>query len=147
MQHDCYNAKCRASGKQAILQERAESGVTHDIIVHLPLERFVINTHALHNPHLIREVLPRYLVAPVLKRPDPGHRHQQAEKLRNSRDDEDLQSDADQADAQEPVVLPSEANVPLDIVPMPMTGISAVEGPPITSGDEIGGRSAKRQWR
>lgn len=47
------------------LQERQESGVEIPVFEHTTGERFVINTHALHNAHLLREALPRDLTKPV----------------------------------------------------------------------------------
>lgn len=65
VQHDCPLAKCTASGKQALMQERVESGLFKTYIEHQPVERFVINTHAFHNAHLLRATLPRSIVSPV----------------------------------------------------------------------------------
>ncbi|KDR73407.1 hypothetical protein GALMADRAFT_48393, partial [Galerina marginata CBS 339.88] len=65
VQHDCVLAKCTASGKHAVLQERVESGVFDAFIEHNPIDRFVINTHAFHNAHLLRASLDRSLVVPI----------------------------------------------------------------------------------
>jgi hypothetical protein len=65
VQHDCPLAKCTASGKQALMQERVESGLFKTHIEHQPVERFVINTHAFHNAHLLRATLPRSIASPV----------------------------------------------------------------------------------
>ncbi|KAJ7021232.1 hypothetical protein C8F04DRAFT_1273994 [Mycena alexandri] len=64
-QHDCYTAECEATGEQPRMQERVKSNVMEKFIIHQPVERFVINTHAFHNAHLLRQVLRRELVAPV----------------------------------------------------------------------------------
>ncbi len=83
VQHDCPLSKCTASGKQPILQERAESGQIEACIEHQPLERFIINTHAFHNAHLIRASLPRSLVSPIPLYPDRQRKHLEcAERLR-----------------------------------------------------------------
>jgi hypothetical protein len=66
VQHDCPLAKCTASGKQSLMQERVKSGLFQAYIEHQPVDRFVINTHAFHNAHLLRISLPRSLVAPIL---------------------------------------------------------------------------------
>ncbi|KAF8890257.1 hypothetical protein CPB84DRAFT_1816358 [Gymnopilus junonius] len=66
VQHDCPQAKCGATGQQPLMQEHVESGVIKHCIEHKPLEKFVINTHAFHNAHLLCSVLPRSLVAPIL---------------------------------------------------------------------------------
>jgi hypothetical protein len=47
------------------MQERVESDLTDSFIVHRPLERFIINTHAFHNTHLLRQALPRQLTVPL----------------------------------------------------------------------------------
>lgn len=38
-------------------------------------DRYIINTHALHNAHLLRETLPRYLMKPTLRFPDRTDKH------------------------------------------------------------------------
>jgi hypothetical protein len=55
------------------MQERVESGLIATFIEHKPTDRFVINTHAFHNAHLLRAMLPRPLVAPI-----PLHQNRQA---------------------------------------------------------------------
>ena len=65
VQHDCPLAKCTASGKQPLMQERVESGLFKTYIEHQPIERFVINTHAFHNAHLLRATLPRSIIVPI----------------------------------------------------------------------------------
>lgn len=65
VQHDCPLANCTASGKQPLMQERVESGLSKTYIEHQPIDRFVINTHAFHNAHYLRAILPRALVAPI----------------------------------------------------------------------------------
>ena len=65
VQHDCGFAKCSASGIRPRVQERTTSSVTEAFIIHKPIRRYIINTHAFHNAHLLRQVLPRSLVAPV----------------------------------------------------------------------------------
>lgn len=75
VQHDCPLSKCTASGKQPLMQERVESGQIKAYIEHQPIERFVINTHAFHNAHLIRASLPRSLVAPAPFHPDRRAKH------------------------------------------------------------------------
>jgi hypothetical protein len=47
------------------MQERKESGQTETYIEHRPIDYFLINTHAFHNAHLIRAVLPRDIIAPI----------------------------------------------------------------------------------
>ncbi len=47
------------------MQERVESALFETHIEHQPVDRFVINTHAFHNAHLLRKTLPRHLIAPI----------------------------------------------------------------------------------
>ncbi|KAJ7933114.1 hypothetical protein B0H13DRAFT_1856407 [Mycena leptocephala] len=63
--YDCYRAKCEANGERLRTQERVESDQIKKFIVHEPLDRFIINSHAFHNAHLLRATLPRDLVAPI----------------------------------------------------------------------------------
>ena len=65
VQHDCPLAKCTASGKQPLIQERVESDLFKTYIEHKPVEHFVINTHAFHNAHRLWAVLERSLVVPI----------------------------------------------------------------------------------
>jgi hypothetical protein len=58
------------------MQERVESGLMKSYIEHQALERFVINTHAFHNTHLLRATLPRSLVMPI-----PLHQDRQAKHV------------------------------------------------------------------
>lgn len=48
-----------------MLQERIQSQKTEAFIEHKPIHRNLINTHALHNAHLIRAILPRDLTVPI----------------------------------------------------------------------------------
>ncbi|KAJ7717128.1 hypothetical protein B0H16DRAFT_1433890 [Mycena metata] len=65
VQHDCITADCTASGTRAKMQERVESSVTESFVEHQPIEKWVINTTAFHNAHLLRRALPRSAWAPV----------------------------------------------------------------------------------
>ena len=66
VQHDCRLAKCTASGSRRQVQECVESEVTEEFIIHEPVHQYIVNTHAFHNAHLLREVVPQELIAPVL---------------------------------------------------------------------------------
>ena len=56
-------------------------------IEHKPLDIFLINTHAFHNAHLIRAILPRDLTAPIPYAVDRRSHHDQiAQKLRAAQD-------------------------------------------------------------
>jgi hypothetical protein len=89
VQHDCRLAKCIASGKRAVMQERVQTELskTESVIEHKPLDVFLINTHAFHNAHLIRAVLPRDLTIPVAYSADrAAHHFSIATKLREIQD-------------------------------------------------------------
>ena len=57
------------------MQECVESGLIQAYIEHKPIERFVINTHAFHNVHLIRATLLCCLVAPIPLHPNWQAKH------------------------------------------------------------------------
>ncbi|KAJ7474552.1 hypothetical protein B0H11DRAFT_2428920, partial [Mycena galericulata] len=83
VQHDCNSAKCEATGVRLRMQERVQSDRTEKYIVHNSLDRFIINTHAFHNAHLLRATLPRNLVAPIPLFPDRQTKHHElASQLR-----------------------------------------------------------------
>ncbi|KAJ7333234.1 hypothetical protein DFH08DRAFT_666738, partial [Mycena albidolilacea] len=63
-QHDCFTCGC-AMESVPILQERIVTDRTEQKVKHSPESRFILNMHALHNAHSIREVLPRSLTSPV----------------------------------------------------------------------------------
>ncbi|TFK90573.1 hypothetical protein K466DRAFT_516936 [Polyporus arcularius HHB13444] len=82
VQHDCKAAGCSATGTRHVSQERQQSERTEAYIEHRDLQRFIINLHSLHNPHLIRSVLPRELTTPV----------PQTEELRREQHDKNAHS-------------------------------------------------------
>jgi hypothetical protein len=89
VQHDCRQAKCVGSGKRAVVQERVQTELSepNSFIEHNPLDRFLINTHAFHNAHLIRAVLPRDLIIPIAYSADRiAHHTSVATKLREIQD-------------------------------------------------------------
>jgi hypothetical protein len=47
------------------MQERVESNIIERYIEHKPVGRYIINTHAIHNAHLVRAALPRSLTMPL----------------------------------------------------------------------------------
>jgi hypothetical protein len=87
-QHDCYTAKCSATGQRALKQERIDSGRIEEFVEHRPVGRFVINTHAFHNAHRLRSVSAlRELLKPRLLYPDRTQLHRGvASVLRGSKD-------------------------------------------------------------
>ncbi|KAF7351786.1 hypothetical protein MSAN_01612000 [Mycena sanguinolenta] len=64
VQHDCFSAKCAATGVRAIMQERVASDKTENFIIHTQLDRFIVNINSFHNPHLVRATISRDLWAP-----------------------------------------------------------------------------------
>ncbi|EKM74296.1 hypothetical protein AGABI1DRAFT_103438 [Agaricus bisporus var. burnettii JB137-S8] len=86
VQHDCYAARCSSNPQELIQQNHAQAGTTQAVIVHAAPEQYVINTHSLHNPHLIRQTVSRQLIAPVLKHIDRDSLHnEQARSLQTAR--------------------------------------------------------------
>ncbi|EDR03329.1 uncharacterized protein LACBIDRAFT_307447 [Laccaria bicolor S238N-H82] len=86
-QHDCRQAQCTASGQRPLVQERVDSNLIEDFIEHKPLDRFIVNTHALHNAHLIQAILPRELTAPIPYAADrQAHHYSIAEDFRRSQE-------------------------------------------------------------
>ncbi|KAJ6631589.1 hypothetical protein B0H10DRAFT_2159828 [Mycena sp. CBHHK59/15] len=85
-QHDCFTARCEATGVRPIMQERVESDKTEQFIVHAPLDRFIINTHSFHNSHLICATVSRDLWAPVALFEDRRSKHDEfSAQLRETR--------------------------------------------------------------
>lgn len=73
-QHDCFEARCPIV-KEAIRQGREETARQQDTITHESDSCHIINMHALHNAHLIRETLPRHLTKPEYIFPDRRAKH------------------------------------------------------------------------
>ncbi|KAF8147442.1 hypothetical protein K438DRAFT_1441286, partial [Mycena galopus ATCC 62051] len=88
VQHDCSAGTCNASGERPVHQERQRTKLQESFIQHDPLiTQFIINTTSLHNPHLIRRVLPPNLTKPTpLWEDRAGLHRQQAERLRAGRE-------------------------------------------------------------
>ncbi|KAJ3781108.1 hypothetical protein GGU10DRAFT_278178 [Lentinula aff. detonsa] len=65
VQHDCRAAGCNATGSVRQRQERMDSDRDLSCIKHVSnVERYIVNTHALHNAARLRRYLPRYLTVP-----------------------------------------------------------------------------------
>ena len=66
VQHDCKFAGCSATGKRARRQECIISDdVLDDAIEHQDVDRWIINTHSLHNGHLLRLRVRPELISPI----------------------------------------------------------------------------------
>ncbi|KAJ7836514.1 hypothetical protein B0H13DRAFT_1913006 [Mycena leptocephala] len=63
-EHDCVFCKCKAASV-FVRQERIFTDLTELEISHSPEQCFILNMHALHNAHLIRDILPRSLTEPI----------------------------------------------------------------------------------
>ncbi|PSR72987.1 hypothetical protein PHLCEN_2v11153, partial [Hermanssonia centrifuga] len=63
-QHDCRHCGCKLTGEIRIIQEREETRRTQKNLEHAPVERYLVNMHALHNAAAMREILPRHLWSP-----------------------------------------------------------------------------------
>ncbi|KAJ7448863.1 hypothetical protein B0H11DRAFT_1743965, partial [Mycena galericulata] len=84
VQHDCLAGNCLVEDIR-VRQERILTDNTQKSISHSAIQHFILNMHALHNAHLIREVLPRQLVAPIPYLTDRRATHDRfAEQLRVS---------------------------------------------------------------
>ncbi|KAJ7813264.1 hypothetical protein B0H14DRAFT_3090368 [Mycena olivaceomarginata] len=68
--HDCITGECHVADIRTV-QERILTEITQSCVKHTDMQRYILNMHGLHNTHLIREVLPRSLVAPIPYLPDP----------------------------------------------------------------------------
>ncbi|KAJ3803834.1 hypothetical protein F5876DRAFT_54069, partial [Lentinula aff. lateritia] len=77
VQHDCQGSNCQASGTTKQKQERQQSNITFKTIQHVDDQKFIINTHALHNAHHLRRFLPRYLTVPCPLYPDRKQWHRE----------------------------------------------------------------------
>ncbi|KAJ7840156.1 hypothetical protein B0H14DRAFT_2360803, partial [Mycena olivaceomarginata] len=96
VQHDCSTAECEGSGVRLRRQERVESDQIENHIVHSALDRYFINSHALHNAHLIRATLPRDLLAPIPYFEDRKAKHEEfAAELRKQADKKTTDSGPD----------------------------------------------------
>ncbi|KAJ7729213.1 hypothetical protein B0H14DRAFT_3617621 [Mycena olivaceomarginata] len=62
--HDCVHSKCKPDMVR-VRQERTLTDRTELQITHTEEQQFILNMHALHNGHRIRDILPRSLTAPV----------------------------------------------------------------------------------
>ncbi|KAL6306122.1 hypothetical protein BKA93DRAFT_816505 [Sparassis latifolia] len=85
VQHNCHKSRCSATETRLRQQERQDSGITERYIKHKTDDHYIINTHSLHNSHLIRRLLPRYLTAPIPLFQNCAQKHAElAAQLRSS---------------------------------------------------------------
>jgi len=52
--------------------------MTEPTITHKPLDEYVINTHTLHNGHLLQKAIPRALISPIPLFPRDQHQSEHA---------------------------------------------------------------------
>ncbi|KAJ7933121.1 hypothetical protein B0H13DRAFT_1530177, partial [Mycena leptocephala] len=77
-QHDCYGSKCLSiAGAETVVQECHVTDRTQITIRHVDTDIYFINLHGLHNPHLLRDTLPRNLTAPTHYFPDGEKKHEE----------------------------------------------------------------------
>lgn len=75
------------------MQERILSEKTEDYVEHKSVDRYLVNTHAFHNAHLIRATLPRHLTIPIPYAEDrQAHHIRIAAKLQVSQDAKRVQT-------------------------------------------------------
>jgi glycerophosphoryl diester phosphodiesterase len=55
----------RSNWPRQVIEERVETDKNEPVVEHKPLDRHLINTFSLHNPHLLRKALPRHLTEPI----------------------------------------------------------------------------------
>ena len=80
VQHDCPFAGCAPTGKRPRVQERIKSPeVTGSFIEHRDIPRWIINTHSLHNGHLLRRRLPHNILT-LIPAIDPTRREEEHRK-------------------------------------------------------------------
>ncbi|KAJ6583373.1 hypothetical protein DFH09DRAFT_1308895 [Mycena vulgaris] len=82
-QHDCRFFSCPLVDSTGPQQERLKSKLMQKIVHHSDDSRFLLNTHALHNAHLVRETLPPHLTELTAYFADRYAKHKEfAEDLR-----------------------------------------------------------------
>ncbi|KAJ7725015.1 hypothetical protein B0H14DRAFT_3620845 [Mycena olivaceomarginata] len=75
-QHDCFGLKCPlVADAENIVQEHILTCRMQAAIQHVDNATFIINMHALHNAHLLRDTLPRCLTAPIPHSIDRDAKH------------------------------------------------------------------------
>lgn len=83
VQHDCIQGKCAATGSRRTMQERTETDQHEACLEHTIVDQYVVNTHAFHNAHHVRTLLPPELTRPVPYAEDrKAHHHQIASGFR-----------------------------------------------------------------
>ncbi|KAL6304046.1 hypothetical protein BKA93DRAFT_817730 [Sparassis latifolia] len=137
-QHNCRECKCSASGERPRKQERQDTTINDRFIEHKSDDHFIINLHSLHNPHLIRRLLPRYLTAPIAVYADREQKH--AEQAQGNSKQPIAPS------AQTPSQAPENAqsaNGPI-MTPQQAQESAQLAGPSMVS-QEVAGRRRKRK--
>ncbi|KAL6302042.1 hypothetical protein BKA93DRAFT_919240 [Sparassis latifolia] len=111
-QHDCRMTSCSPTGTQHVVQERSTTARTEAVIAHTTAERFLLNTHAIHNAALIRQTLPRSLTRPISYLDNRYMKHREiAAGLRESGPIKRAQTAAKAADTRARKKLAQEAKV------------------------------------
>ncbi|KAI0054541.1 hypothetical protein BV25DRAFT_1922595 [Artomyces pyxidatus] len=63
VQHDCVRAECKTENTAVEIQDREKTTRTISTVKHDDDSHYIVNLHALHNPHVIRKVFPDNLVS------------------------------------------------------------------------------------
>ncbi|KAF9025926.1 hypothetical protein BDZ89DRAFT_885777, partial [Hymenopellis radicata] len=85
VQHDCRLSKCQTSARRAQRQEHLDTTRMEALVHHEDDEHYLVNLFGLHNAALLKETLPRSLVAPTPLYPDRQVFHFQAAQMLRSR--------------------------------------------------------------
>jgi hypothetical protein len=60
------SGRCQiGASSEHVRQERIETDQLQQSVIHAEDARHLVNMHSLHNAHLMREALPRELIAPI----------------------------------------------------------------------------------
>ncbi|KAL0569855.1 hypothetical protein V5O48_012107 [Marasmius crinis-equi] len=109
VQHDCYSGNCTTSKSRVVYQERQETSRSRAIVDHADIQRFILNTHSLHNHLTISKLLPSFLTS-VLSRPPLSSNEQEELRLRAASHVRSQKlADGDDGPAYDLEVLPFEA--------------------------------------
>ncbi|RDX41700.1 hypothetical protein OH76DRAFT_1489271 [Lentinus brumalis] len=86
VQHDCFHAKCTATGTRGLTQEREITSRTRTIVQHKDESHYILNTLGLHNQRYIRMAVPASLMTSQSYFTDRAavHKHA-AESLRDTK--------------------------------------------------------------
>ncbi|OBZ67227.1 hypothetical protein A0H81_13040 [Grifola frondosa] len=78
-QHNCFGSQCKVVECDEIVTQRDRGNPTQrkNKVTHADDNHYILNMHALHNAHLVRETLPRQLTAPTHYLEDRAAKHKE----------------------------------------------------------------------